>query len=57
MPFAPYAVAVLVVLCTAIVCATVVCVVALLRADRSDITGVVRALPELAATLARRRRR
>lgn len=57
MPLDPYAVAVLVVLCTAIICATVVCVVALLRADRSDITSVVRALPELAATLGRRRRR
>ncbi|MEU3607070.1 hypothetical protein AB0E83_16720 [Streptomyces sp. NPDC035033] len=57
MSLDPYAVVLLVVLCTAIVCATVVCVVALLRADRAEIALVVRALPELAATLARRRRR
>ncbi|MGW6562750.1 hypothetical protein [Streptomyces hydrogenans] len=56
MPLDPSLV-VIVVVCTAIVCATVVCVVALLRADRADITAVVRALPELAATLGQRRRR
>ncbi|MFE4594154.1 hypothetical protein [Streptomyces laurentii] len=38
-------------------CTTGVCVVALLRADRTDTVRVVRALPELAATLLRLRRR
>ncbi|MFD8663571.1 hypothetical protein ACFV1V_33850 [Streptomyces globisporus] len=41
----------------AVFCATVVCVVALCRAQRTDVVAVVRELPELAHTLARRRRR
>ncbi|MFJ4343229.1 hypothetical protein [Streptomyces sp. NPDC088915] len=57
MPIDPYAVALLAVLCIAILCATVVCVTAILRAHRSDVVAVIRALPELAATLMRWRRR
>ncbi|MFB7411388.1 hypothetical protein ACFCZ2_29835 [Streptomyces sp. NPDC056202] len=39
-----------------ILCAAAVCVVALFRAHRTDTVAVVRALPELAATLLRLRR-
>jgi hypothetical protein len=39
------------------ICATAVCIVAIHRAERGDVVAVVRALPELALTLARRRRR
>ena len=41
--------------CIALV--AVVCIVALLRADRADTVAVVKALPELVATLLRFRRR
>jgi hypothetical protein len=40
-----------------VLCAAIVCVVALCRAHRSDTVAVVRALPELAATFLRYRRR
>ncbi|WP_405668314.1 hypothetical protein OG379_39470 [Streptomyces sp. NBC_01166] len=40
-----------------LLCATAVCIVALCRAHQGDVVAVVRALPELALTLARRRRR
>lgn len=40
-----------------ILCAAAVCIVALIRAERTDVVAVVRALPELASTLARYRRR
>ncbi|CAL9469938.1 hypothetical protein [Streptomyces sp. enrichment culture] len=43
-------------LCLALICAAVVCVVALLRARRTDTADVVRALPELAAVFLRFRR-
>ncbi|MFE4663068.1 hypothetical protein ACFRFJ_41045 [Streptomyces hydrogenans] len=57
MPIDPYALALLIVLALAIVAATVVSVVAILRAERTDVVPVVRALPELVATLLRWRRR
>ncbi|MFB8040275.1 hypothetical protein ACFC8F_03110 [Streptomyces hydrogenans] len=57
MPIDPYAFALLLVLGLAIVAAAVVSVVAILRAERTDVVAVVRALPELAATLMRWRRR
>ena len=57
MPIDPYTALLAAMLCTAILCATLVCTVALLRANRSDVVAVVRALPELAATLIRYRRR
>ncbi|MFE5963625.1 MULTISPECIES: hypothetical protein [Streptomyces] len=41
----------------AVLCAALVCVTAIVRADRRDVVAVVRALPELAATLIRFRRR
>ncbi|WP_097968730.1 hypothetical protein [Streptomyces sp. or20] len=41
----------------AVLCAALVCVVAIVRADRRDVVAVVRALPELAATLTRFRRK
>ncbi|MFC5170629.1 hypothetical protein [Streptomyces mutomycini] len=40
-----------------LLCATAVCIVAICRAHRTDVVAVVRALPELALTLVRRRRR
>lgn len=40
-----------------LLCATSVCIVAIRRAERTDVVAVVRALPELALTIARRRRR
>ncbi|MEV7660139.1 hypothetical protein AB0O39_39085 [Streptomyces anulatus] len=40
----------------AVLCAALVCVVAIVRADRRDVVAVVRALPDLAATLIRFRR-
>ncbi|MFE2210326.1 hypothetical protein [Streptomyces rubiginosohelvolus] len=40
-----------------VLCAALVCVTAIVRADRRDVVAVVRALPELAATLTRFRRR
>ncbi|MFI5474563.1 hypothetical protein ACIA6D_30540 [Streptomyces cacaoi] len=43
-------------LVVALLCITTVCVVAILRAHRSDVVAVVRALPALAAALLRRRR-
>ncbi|MEW2556130.1 hypothetical protein AB0957_30955 [Streptomyces zhihengii] len=45
------------ILALGVICVTVVCVVALLRAHRTDTVSVVRALPELAAVFLRRRRR
>ncbi|MFD3353422.1 hypothetical protein [Streptomyces fradiae] len=45
------------VLCLGLICITVVGVVALRRAHPSDTVAVVRALPELAATFLRYRRR
>lgn len=57
MPIDPYALALAAVLGLTIVAAAVVSVVAILRADRNDVVAVVRALPELAATLMRWRRR
>ncbi|MFC5174979.1 hypothetical protein [Streptomyces mutomycini] len=45
------------ILVVGIVFAAVVCIVALCRANRSDTVAVVRALPELAATFLRYRRR
>ncbi|MFC8270805.1 hypothetical protein ACFUIZ_34590 [Streptomyces cinereoruber] len=57
MPIDPYTAALLTVLCVALVCATAVCVTAILRAHRSDVVAVVKALPELAATLLRWRRK
>lgn len=57
MPIDPYAFALVLVLGLAIVAAAVVSVVAILRAERTDVVAVVRALPELAATLMRWRRR
>nr|CAA56753.1 unnamed protein product [Streptomyces viridosporus] len=41
----------------AVLCAALVCVTAIVRADRRDVVAVVRALPELAATLIRFRRK
>ncbi|NXY99543.1 hypothetical protein HYE82_35265 [Streptomyces sp. BR123] len=40
-----------------LLCAALVCVVALCRAHRTDTVAVVRALPELAATFLRYRRK
>ncbi|TFE54713.1 hypothetical protein E3E14_07225 [Streptomyces sp. ICN441] len=40
-----------------IACATIVCIVAICRAHRTDTVAVLKALPELAATLLRYRRR
>ncbi|MFC8496025.1 hypothetical protein ACFUJU_35560 [Streptomyces sp. NPDC057235] len=57
MSIDPYTAAMLAVLCVALVCATAVCVTAILRVHRSDVVAVVKALPELAATLLRWRRR
>ncbi|MFD3334655.1 hypothetical protein ACFWV1_18650 [Streptomyces sp. NPDC058700] len=58
MPIDQYTLAaVFTVLCVALLCATAVCMTALLRAHRSDVVAVIRALPELAATLMRWRRR
>ncbi|MFF5428126.1 MULTISPECIES: hypothetical protein [Streptomyces] len=57
MPIDPYTAAVLVLLALAILSATIVSVTAILRAHRSDVVAVVRALPDLAATLMRWRRR
>lgn len=45
------------ILALGVICLTVVCVVALLRAHRTDTVSVVRALPDLAAVFLRRRRR
>ncbi|MGW6414883.1 hypothetical protein [Streptomyces sp. NPDC055055] len=56
MPIDLYVAALLMVLGLASL-ATVVVVTALLRAERCDVVAVIRALPELAATLMRRRRR
>jgi hypothetical protein len=39
-----------------VLCAALVCIVALVRADRTDTVAVVKALPELAATFLRYRR-
>ncbi|MFD7324190.1 hypothetical protein ACFV9D_24325 [Streptomyces sp. NPDC059875] len=47
----------LIVICFGIMCAAVVCVVALFRAHRTDTVAVVKALPELTATILRLRRR
>ncbi|WP_327170027.1 hypothetical protein [Streptomyces subrutilus] len=41
----------------AITCAAVVCVVALCRAERTDVVATVRALPDLVATFLRHRRK
>ncbi|MBD3550578.1 hypothetical protein [Streptomyces sp. JV180] len=41
----------------AVLCAALVCITAIVRADRRDVVTVVRALPELAATLIRFRRK
>ncbi|WP_405566552.1 hypothetical protein OG317_00020 [Streptomyces sp. NBC_01167] len=43
----------LLVVCFGILCAAAVCVIALMRAHRTDTVAVVKALPELAATLLR----
>lgn len=40
-----------------VICAAAVCIVALLRADRSDTVDVVRALPSLVTAFLRDRRR
>ncbi|ROQ22690.1 hypothetical protein EDD98_7717 [Streptomyces sp. PanSC19] len=56
MPTDPYVAALLVLFGLAFL-ATVVVVTAILRAERSDVVAVIRALPELAATLMRWRRR
>jgi hypothetical protein len=39
-----------------LLCGTAVCIVAICRAHRTDVVAVVRALPELALALVRRRR-
>ncbi|MER6481165.1 hypothetical protein [Streptomyces filamentosus] len=56
MPIDPYA-AIVIVIGIAILAAAAVSITAILRAERADIVAVVRALPELAATLMRWRRR
>jgi hypothetical protein len=56
MPIDP-TVAALVVLLGLATLAAVVSITAILRAERSDVVAVLRALPELAATLMRWRRR
>lgn len=43
-------------LIVALLCATVVCLAAICRAHRTDVVAVVRALPDLALALLRRRR-
>jgi ABC-type antimicrobial peptide transport system permease subunit len=40
-----------------LICATIVCLVALIRADRTDIVAVTRELPGLAAVFLRYRRK
>ncbi|GAA3918682.1 hypothetical protein GCM10022244_29870 [Streptomyces gulbargensis] len=60
MPTDPYtavALFALLALCLAILAAAAVSITAILRAHRSDVVAVIRALPELAATLMRRRHR
>ncbi|WP_181160597.1 hypothetical protein [Streptomyces solincola] len=42
---------------TALVLACVVCIIALFRAERADTVAVLKALPEVVATLLRFRRR
>lgn len=58
MPIDPYAaVALFALVGLAILATAAVSVTAILRAHRSDVVAVVRALPDLAATLMRWRRR
>ncbi|MGW3377396.1 hypothetical protein [Streptomyces hydrogenans] len=57
MPAIDPVTAMLFVLGLAILAAAAVSITAILRADRTDVVAVVRALPELAATLMRWRRR
>lgn len=58
MPIDPYAaVALFALVGLAILAAAAVSITAILRAHRSDVVAVVRALPDLAATLMRWRRR
>ncbi|MFE0733924.1 hypothetical protein [Streptomyces sp. NPDC058855] len=56
-PYAAVALFALLALCLAILAAVAVSITAILRAHRSDVVAVVRALPDLAATLMRWRRR
>jgi hypothetical protein len=55
MDYLAVAAAVPLVLGLALLCATLVCLVAILRAHRSDVVTVIGALPRLVAALLRRK--